>query len=309
MTDKTLGKARGLNSIADPKNFKGSSGRAKLTRRPEDGASGDRVVNEAPTAPTAPAPTDRRSPEPSAAPERTEAVVTPSTQESPPPSSGGRATPAGVGERVDDAFRVDDADRVDDASPVDDPGSDDAGPANETDGSSEPVAAVRDNGRSQQGTATRDDDGRRVGEAARAGVAPVDHVAAERDAAGAPAATPSPSTAGASTALAAPHRAVQPGVQRKRRELSIPHQVAEALEATGINPADVVMSGYRHHGDAIYAGAGGRMAAKGRTRLRLSISDTEFEQITRLGLARGWNRSETVSVILAMELDASAAPG
>lgn len=93
-----------------------------------------------------------------------------------------------------------------------------------------------------------------------------------------------------------------PGVHRKRRELSIPHQVAEVLEATGINPADVVMSGYRNHSDSIYAGAGGRMMAKGRTRLRLSISDTEFEQITRLGLARGWNRSETVSVILALEL-------
>ena len=62
------------------------------------------------------------------------------------------------------------------------------------------------------------------------------------------------------------------------------------------------MSGYRTHSDAIYGGAGGRMMAKGRTRLRLSISDTEFEQITRLGLARGWNRSETVSVILTMEL-------
>lgn len=62
------------------------------------------------------------------------------------------------------------------------------------------------------------------------------------------------------------------------------------------------MKGYRKHSDAIYAGEGGRMMAKGRTRLRLSISDTEFDQITRLGLARGWNRSETVSVILAMEL-------
>lgn len=99
-----------------------------------------------------------------------------------------------------------------------------------------------------------------------------------------------------------PHRAVTPGVRRKRRELSIPHKVAEALERTGINPADVVMAGYRKHSDAIYAGSGGRMMARGRTRLRLSISDTEFEQLTRLGEARGWNRSETVSVILAMEL-------
>ena len=103
-------------------------------------------------------------------------------------------------------------------------------------------------------------------------------------------------------ARATPHRAVQPGVQRKRRELSIPHGVATALEATGINAADVVMAGYRRYADTIYAGHGGRTAARGRTRLRLSISDSEFEQITRLGLARGWNRSETVSVILAMEL-------
>lgn len=99
-----------------------------------------------------------------------------------------------------------------------------------------------------------------------------------------------------------PHRAVNPGINRKRRELSVPHVLADALERTGINPADVVMAAYRKHGHAIYAGEGGRMTAKGRTRLRLSISDTEFEQLTRLGQARGWNRSETVSVILAMEL-------
>lgn len=104
------------------------------------------------------------------------------------------------------------------------------------------------------------------------------------------------------THAAAPHRAVVPGVSRKRRELSVPHPVAEAVERTGINPADVVMAGYRKHSDAIYAGGGGRIVARGRTRLRLSISDAEFDQITRLGQARGWNRSETVSVILAMEL-------
>lgn len=113
---------------------------------------------------------------------------------------------------------------------------------------------------------------------------------------------PDPAAEQRASPPATPHRAVTPGIQRKRRELSIPHQLAQLLQATGINPADVVMSGYRTHSDAIYAGSGGRLMAKGRTRLRLSISDTEFEQITRLGLARGWNRSETVSVILAMEL-------
>ena len=99
-----------------------------------------------------------------------------------------------------------------------------------------------------------------------------------------------------------PHRAVVPGVQRKRRELSIPVPVAEALEATGINPADVVMSAYRTHSDAIFAGAGGRLVSRGRQRLRLSISDVEFDKLTRLGEARGWNRSETVAVLLTMDL-------
>lgn len=99
-----------------------------------------------------------------------------------------------------------------------------------------------------------------------------------------------------------PHRAVVPGVRRKRRELSIPLPIAEALQATGINPADVVMSAYRTHSDAIYAGAGGRLVSRGRERLRLSISDVEFDKLTRLGEVRGWNRSETVAVLLTMDL-------
>ena len=99
-----------------------------------------------------------------------------------------------------------------------------------------------------------------------------------------------------------PHRAVVPGVQRKRRELSIPVPVAEALESTGINAADVVKSAYRTHSDAIFSGAGGRLVSRGRQRLRLSISDVEFDKLTRLGEARGWNRSETVAVLLTLEL-------
>lgn len=99
-----------------------------------------------------------------------------------------------------------------------------------------------------------------------------------------------------------PHRAVVPGVQRKRRELSVPIPVADAVAATGINPADLVMSAYRRHGDAIYAGAGGRMVSRGRQRLRVSISDAEFDKLTRLGESRGWNRSETVAVLLTLEL-------
>jgi len=93
-----------------------------------------------------------------------------------------------------------------------------------------------------------------------------------------------------------------PVVQRKRRELSIPLELADAVERTGVNPADVVMAGLRRYADTIYAGKGARMMAKGRRRLRISISDNEFDQITRLGKTRGWNRSETVSVILSMEL-------
>jgi len=112
---------------------------------------------------------------------------------------------------------------------------------------------------------------------------------------------PEPAEA-AEPAPATPHRAVVPGIRRKRRELSVPIPVAEAVEATGINPADVVMSAYRKHGDAIYTGSGGRMMARGRQRLRLSISDAEFDKITRLGEARGWNRSETVAVLLTVEL-------
>ena len=169
MSDKTLGKARGLNSIADPRSFKGSAGRARIARRNEP-------VPEPPP------------------PERPAAPLAPVMQAVPQPG---------------------------------------------------PVST--------------------------------------------------------------PHRAVTPGVQRKRRELSVPHQIADAVESTGINAADIVMAGFRNHADAIYAGAGGRMAARGRRRLRLSISDTEFDQLTRLGQARGWNRSETVSVILAMELMPEAA--
>ncbi len=177
MSEKTLGKARGLNSIADPSDFKGSRGRRR----------------------------DRKEP---AAP--------------PPPRPEDRAEAASVEE-------------------------------------------VRD-----------------------------DSTAAETLAA-APAAAPSAKPA-------VPHRAVVPGLQRKRRELSIPVPVAEALAATGINPADVVMSAYRTHSDAIFTGAGGRMLSRGRQRLRLSISDAEFDKITRLGEARGWNRSETVAVLLTLEL-------
>ncbi|MEM7338137.1 MAG: hypothetical protein AAF467_05790 [Actinomycetota bacterium] len=219
MSDKTLGKARGLNTIADPKAFKGSAGRSKLTKPKEEAAP-------------ARTPARKKASEPAAPKARTAPADAPAP------------------ERVPDPFPTD--------APVD------------------------------------------------ADVVPADVAPVEAAAAAAPAPAERVPTVDNGSAPASngttPHRAVVPGVQRKRRELSIPHSVAEALEATGINAADVVMTGYRRHGDAIYAGAGGRLAARGRTRLRLSISDSEFDQITRLGHARGWNRSETVSVILAMEL-------
>lgn len=111
-----------------------------------------------------------------------------------------------------------------------------------------------------------------------------------------------PPAASVEEAPVTPHRAVLPGVQRTRRELSVPIPIAEAVDKTGINPADVVMSAYRKHGDSVYAGTGGRLVSRGRRRLRLSISDAEFDKLTRLGQARGWNRSETVAVLLALEL-------
>lgn len=95
---------------------------------------------------------------------------------------------------------------------------------------------------------------------------------------------------------------------RKRRELSVPIPVAEAVDATGVNPADLVMAAYKNHSDALYAGTGGRKVSRGRQRLRVSISDSDFDKITRLGETRGWNRSETVAVLLTMELMAEATP-
>ena len=122
------------------------------------------------------------------------------------------------------------------------------------------------------------------------------------DGASASAGSPPTAVEGEPPATATPHRAVVPGVQRTRRELSVPIPIAEAVDKTGINPADVVMSAYRKHGDAVYAGTGGRLVSRGRRRLRLSISDAEFDKLTRLGQTRGWNRSETVAVLLALEL-------
>ncbi len=90
--------------------------------------------------------------------------------------------------------------------------------------------------------------------------------------------------------------------RRIRRELSVPVAVADAVEQTGVNPADLVMNAYRRHSDDVYTGDGARMAARGRKRLRVSLSDGDFDKITRLGEVRNWNRSETVSVLLSLDL-------
>jgi len=216
MSDKTLGNARGLNSIANPKDFKGTKGRF-----------GRQSTRESPPEPVL----ERRLPEPPREPQI-------------------RATP-------EDERRPGEL------------------PPRERPHTHEPPTSDRRPENPSGPNPNTDPDPR----SSRSG-----------------------STRQAVAQQALPHRAARPGVQRTRRELSVPHQIADAVEASGINAADIVMAGYRRHSDDIYTGAGGRMAARGRRRLRLSISDQEFDQITRLGQARGWNRSETVSVILAMEL-------
>ncbi len=92
------------------------------------------------------------------------------------------------------------------------------------------------------------------------------------------------------------------GNRRIRRELSVPTVIAEAVEKTGINPADLVMNAYRRHSDDVYTGGGARLAARGRRRLRISLSDGDLDKISRLGEVRNWNRSETVSVLLSLDL-------
>ncbi|MGI9615653.1 MAG: hypothetical protein ACR2QO_22260 [Acidimicrobiales bacterium] len=240
MTDKTLSKARGLNSIADPRSFKGASGRRR-------GAA--EQPPEPPPAPAVP-PADQSEPIPVPAP------VQPSQAPMPPPAPTA-LHPAPVAQPP--------------VAPLDVAPVSPAPQPLRSDSHHGATPAVSSQALQPQPHPQAAD--------------PQLHAAEQRT----------------------PHRAVNPGINRKRRELSVPHVLADALERTGINPADVVMAAYRKHSHAIYAGEGGRMTAKGRTRLRLSISDDEFEQLTRLGQARGWNRSETVSVILTMELLGPAA--
>jgi len=209
MSEKNLSKARGLNSIADPKSFKGSAGRSRVAEPP----------------PVEPEPVRDfdRSTTPGLEPDHTTAA---------------RHSVDGYRERADTR----------DSRPAD----------------------------AQQHVAVD-------------GAAPSRSSNADLSRSPSPGGQRSPGAEG-------------PVIQRKRRELSIPLELAEAVERTGVNPADVVMAGLRTYADTIYAGKGARMMAKGRKRLRISISDNAFDQITRLGKTRGWNRSETVSVILSMEL-------
>lgn len=222
MSKPTLGRARGLNSIADPSDFKGSRGRPTADDSRQVGSDSDRR--------------DQRD--------------------------DGRA--------ADSRSRtVDTGDR----DPDDRRGG---------------VAIAGNNGEDSSGGDRND-----------------------REAAFDSASATTPLPRGGKAARSGSGRAEKSPGHRTRRELSVPIPVSEAVEETGINPADVVMSAYRRHGDAIYTGSGGRLVSKGRRRLRLSLTDGDYDKITRLGDARGWNRSETVAVLLAMELlddDAYAMP-
>lgn len=246
MTDKTLSKARGLNSLANPRDFKGAPGR------------------------------------------RPSAKAAPPLPEHPPTDPGAETTSGGqpgAPEPVGQADPVGDAVSVAPVEPERGPAPIDVGP----DGPPpvQPTAIVAEAARSSRDARTsvpaptEPDTGPAAGPGRRADSTYVVVPAAP---------------------VAARQRAVTPGPNRKRRELTVPTPIADALDRTGINPADVVMAGFRRHAETIYAGGGGRMQARGRTRLRLSISDAEFEELTRLGQARGWNRSEVVAVLLAMEL-------
>ena len=264
MNDKpTLSKARGLNSIADPSAFKGAAGRRRSGRSIDD--ERDRADGAELAGPSDVA---HSSDDASSAP-ATAVPDAPATSLAAPPH-GRIDGDVGHGPLLDDEAAVIDRPRSD--APHRSPA---------------PEATERSWGDPGESTSAG---------WASSGASDAPPPTGVRSPAPPASAEPPPAPS------QAPRRAVAPGINRKRRELSVPLPVAAAVERTGINPADLLMSGYRRHRDAIYAGDGGRLAARGRTRLRVSISDQEFDQITRLGVARGWNRSETVSVILAMEL-------
>lgn len=250
MSERTLGKARGLNSIADPSAFKGSRGSGRRRPRHEDEtalqAEPDEQLDEV-EAPVGDRPTGGADP-------ATERL-----------SSSDPARGASTGADVDHRRRADDAPPADPA-PADGAGGDRAEAA------SSQVAPTRSSARPTAKSAT------------------------------AKSAAAKPSDAKSQTGSSRGGDEGDRQTRRKRRELSIPLPVADALNETGINPADVVMGAYRKFADSIYAGTGGRLMSRGRERVRLSISDAEFDKITRLGRSRGWNRSETVAVLLTMEL-------
>ena len=239
-----LSKARGLNSIADPRQFKGAPGRGRAGRRtppspePPEPAEPEIFLDEEPPATNdqrlARAGSDPTDPREGTTTSRTTRTRRTRARRT---ASSGRAT-----DPADSA--TSDLDTVGpDAFDTTTPASARTGTSNRTaapdDTSSPSDRALADDRANRDRTATSDE-GRAVSSGRRT-----------------PAPAPPPERR-----AAAPHRAVTPGIQRKRRELSIPHELAEALDATRINPADVVMAGYRRHADAIYAGEGGRLMAR-----------------------------------------------
>ena len=102
-----------------------------------------------------------------------------------------------------------------------------------------------------------------------------------------------------------PNSSTEGTTDRKRRELSIPLPIHELVTETRQNPTDIVMRALRNFSEEIAAGDFARGVHRGRKRLRLSVTDKEFQAITKLGNTRGWNRSETVAVLIEAELTKS----
>ena len=109
--------------------------------------------------------------------------------------------------------------------------------------------------------------------------------------------------------VAGPARQTKPLVSsddestRVQKEMSIPLPVHEAVEATGYNVTDLLRRAYRNHAEAVRAGEYLRGMHRGRKRIRLSMAPEDYARLDKLARSRGWNRSETVTILLEAELD------
>ena len=90
---------------------------------------------------------------------------------------------------------------------------------------------------------------------------------------------------------------------RIQKEVSIPIPTYERLEQVGYNITDLLKRAYGNHADEVRAGDFLRGVSRGRRRVRLSMSPQDYQKLEKLGRGRGWNRSETVAVLLDAELD------